>query len=178
MRGVDGRLRKERLQKLAHQVEALSAKDDQVIRQANQVAEQRRAAAVGIHRICAGLVQSLNELLQNTVVELSPADYPPEVFQEDKANLLQINIRGLLLQIEFESTEPLISTENFRVPYILEGAIRCFNQELLDRDVIEEQSLFHTTEQNGNVWRFFDPRTYRTGVFDEDYLVSLLEQLV
>jgi hypothetical protein len=33
-------------------------------------------------------------------------------------------------------------------------------------------------EKTGNMWRFFDARTYRTGAFDGDYLISLMEQLV
>jgi len=28
------------------------------------------------------------------------------------------------------------------------------------------------------MWRFFDARTYRSGPFDENYLVGLMEQLI
>ncbi len=72
----------------------------------------------------------------------------------------------------------MTSTEEFRVPYILSGAIRCFNQQLLEKDLIEEQLLFYTLEKSRNLWRFFDARTYRSGPFDTDYLTSLMEQLV
>jgi len=64
------------------------------------------------------------------------------------------------------------------VPYILSGAVRCFNQQLLERDLIEEQLLFYTLEKSRNLWRFFDVRTYRSGPVDAEYLISLLEQLV
>ena len=72
----------------------------------------------------------------------------------------------------------MVSTEDFRVPYILAGAVRCFNQELLDKDLIEEQLLFYTIEKSRHLWRFFDARTYNSGPFDRDYLTTLLEHLV
>ena len=71
-----------------------------------------------------------------------------------------------------------MSTEDFRVPYTLEGFVRAFNQELLDKDIIEEQLIFYTLEKGGKMWRFFDARTYRSGQFDQGYLVSLMEQLI
>ena len=64
------------------------------------------------------------------------------------------------------------------MPYILEGAIRCFNQQLLEKDLIEEQLLFYTLEKTRHMWRFFDARTYRSGPFDAEYLTALMEQLV
>ena len=51
----------------------------------------------------------------------------------------------------------------FRIPYILEGSVRAFNQEMLDKDLIEEQPLFYTMERNRNMWRYFETRTYRSG---------------
>ena len=62
----------------------------------------------------------------------------------------------------------IISTEHFLL----------FNQELLAQNLVREQLLFYTIEKTGNMWRFFDARTYRTGPFDQDYLIGLLEQLV
>ena len=60
----------------------------------------------------------------------------------------------------------------------IELTVRAFNQELLDKDLIEEQLIFYTLEKRQNLWRFLDARTYRSGLFDQEYLVSLLEQLV
>ena len=60
----------------------------------------------------------------------------------------------------------------------MKGAVRAFNQALLDRKLIEEQLLFYTLEKEKRLWRFFDPRTYRSGVFDQEYLVTLMEQLL
>jgi hypothetical protein len=82
------------------------------------------------------------------------------------------------LQIEFEATEELTSSEDFRIPYALHGAVRGFNQELLEQNVVREQLLFYTVEKTGTMWRFFDARTYRTGPFDQDYLIGLMEQLL
>ena len=56
-----------------------------------------------------------------------------------------------------------MSTEDFRVPYTLEGSVRAFNQDLLNKDLIEEQLVFYTIEKTRSLWRFFDPRTYRSG---------------
>ena len=65
-----------------------------------------------------------------------------------------------------------------RVPYTLEGNVRAFNQELLDKDLIEEQLIFFTLENQRPMWRFFDARTYRSGPFDVEYLIGLMEQLI
>jgi hypothetical protein len=111
-------------------------------------------------------------------ISLDPAEFPATAFRDDAPNLIQIGVRGRILQVAFEATPELVSTEDFRIPYTLAGSIRAFNQELLDKDLIEEQLIFHTLEKNGNLWRFFDARTYRSGPFDEDYLVALMEQLV
>jgi hypothetical protein len=89
-----------------------------------------------------------------------------------------MNIRGRILQVEFEVTPELVSTEDFRVPYTLQGFVRGFNQELLEKDLIEEQLIFYTLEEPQPIWRFFDVRTHRSGPLDQDYLASLMERLV
>lgn len=171
-------MHKDRLKKLARSIDALARKDETVIRRTREITSLRRQAALQLHDICAGFVLDLNALLAETALEFHPQEYSPENFQEDGINLFQINARGRILQIKFEATPELISTEDFRVPYILEGAVRCFNQQLLEQDLIEEQFLFYTMEKTRNLWRFFDARTYRSGPFDADYLTALMEQLV
>jgi hypothetical protein len=170
--------KKDRLTRLAKKVDALARKDETAIRRTREITSLRRQAAVELHSICGGFVRELNGLLVETALEFAPEIYRQEHFRDSGANLFQINARGRILQIEFECTPELTSTENFRVPYTLEGAVRCFNQQLLEKQLIEEQALFYTVERSRNLWRFFDARTYRSGVFDLDYLVSLLEQLV
>jgi len=148
------------------------------MRKAYEMGMLRRQAARELHVICGDFVRDLNQLLAEIKLEFDPERYDPENFQEAGINLFQINARGRILQIKFEATPELISTEEFRVPYALSGAVRCFNQELLEKDLVEEQLLFYTVEKSRKLWRFFDARTYRSGAFDADYLAGLMEQLV
>jgi hypothetical protein len=172
------RPKNDRLQKLARSLDALAVEDATAIRRAREIGVLRRQAALELHGICNGFVQALNGMLVETALDLDPDGYALGLFQEDGINLFQINARGRILQIEFESTPELTSTEDFRVPYILAGAVRSYNQQLLERHVIEEQALFYTVEKTRNLWRFFDARTYRSGVVNIDYLTTLMEQLV
>ena len=171
-------MREKRLKKLAQRIEALAGKDEQVIEQTRRIEQMRRQAAVELHSVCARFAAEINRLLKDSHLDFDPPEYCPDSFHAEGANLFQINIRGRILQVEFEAGEKLVATEEFRVPYILEGAVRCFNQELLDREAIEEHLLFYCLEKKRNVWRFFEPRTYRTGEFDAEYLLSMLEKLV
>lgn len=168
----------ERLRKLAKNLDALARKDEVHLRRAREIGAWRRQAAVELHRICGDFVRELNQLLSEVELEFQPEEYRPDNFQEEGINLFQINARGRILQIKFEATPEPVSTEDFRVPYILAGAVRCFNQQLLEKDLIEEQLLFYTVEKSRRLWRFFDARTYRSGAFDGEYLMALMEQLV
>lgn len=175
---LDGQGRDDRLKRLARSIESLAEKDEMVLRHAREVAALRRAAAVSVHAICAGFVDAVNHLLQHDEVLLDPPRYSEDSFRENTGNLIQINVRGRILQVEFEATPELVSTEDFRIPYTLAGSVRAFNQELLDKQFMEEQLLFYTLEKSGRMWRFFDARTYRSGPFDQEYLLSLMEQLI
>jgi hypothetical protein len=33
-------------------------------------------------------------------------------------------------------------------------------------------------ERNRNMWRYFETRTYHSGPFDRDYLISVMEQIL
>jgi hypothetical protein len=171
-------LQKDRLKRLAASIDALAQKDEQHLRRAREVLEVRRRAARQLHAVCAEFARAINELTSHTELILDPAQYNQESFRDSDTNLFQLNARGRILQIEFEATEELTSSEDFRIPYTLHGAVRGFNQEMLEQNQVREQLLFYTIERAGEMWRFFDARTYRTGPFDVDYLVSLLEQLV
>ena len=167
-----------RLERLAQSIERLAEKDERTLERALEIGALRRAAASELHSICAEFVGSLNSLLARPAVELEPLEYHADSFREEGPNLLQINVRGRILQIEFHATGELLSTEEFRVPYTLDGFVRAFNQDLLDKDLIEEQLLFFTVEPDRRMWRYFDSRTYRTGPFDRGYLLSLMERIV
>lgn len=171
-------LPKDRLKRLALRIGRLTEKDQAQIRHEEEVTEMRRRAAVELYGICEKFVAAVNGLVEESAVELSPADFWLESFRDDRPNLFQINVRGRIVQLEFSAPDRLISTENFRVPYILEGSVRCFNQAFLDRDAIEEQSLFFCLEKNRRVWRYFNNRTYHTGVIEQDFLIGLLEQVL
>jgi len=170
--------REARLKHLAVEIDALSAKDESQLRRIREIAELRHAAARELHTICSDFLRDINPLLKNGELLLDPPEFQDEHFDDDAANLLQLHIRGRILQVEYTSTQELISTEDFRIPYILQGFVRAFNQELLDKDLIEEQLIFYTLEKQNGMWRFFDARTYRSGPFDEDYLISLMRQLI
>jgi hypothetical protein len=167
-----------RLKRLAGRIEALAGKDEKLFRRAREILELRQRAAVGLHGVCRAFVDSVNRLMATAQVSLDPEEFSAAAFQDDAPNLIQIGVRGRILQVAFQATPELVSTEDFRIPYILAGSIRAFNQELLDKDLIEEQLLFHTLEKDGALWRFFDARTYHSGPFDQSYLVALMEQLV
>jgi hypothetical protein len=167
-----------RLKRLAESIDALAEKDDRMLRRARDIAALRRVAAGHLYGICADFVNSVNRLLTHNDVELDPRSFPESAFLEDAPNLVQINVRGRILQVLFSATPELVSTEDFRIPYTLEGTVRAFNQELLDKDLIEEQLIFYTLEKEKKMWRFFDARTYRSGPFDQEYLISLMEQLI
>ena len=167
-----------RLKRLAKSIDALGHKDEHRLNHAREMADTRRKAASELHAICNGFVLAVNSLLSCGRVLLDPPDFPEEAFREEDGNLIQINASGRILQIHFSATKELISTEDFRIPYTIEGSVRAYNQDLLDKDVIEEQLLFYTFERGKKMWRFFDARTYRSGPLDQEYLVNLMEQLV
>jgi hypothetical protein len=171
-------LERDRLKRLAANIDALVKKDEEQLRRTHEMLALRRKAAGQLHAVCAEFAGAVNRLTTSTELKLDPPEFIPEVFRDSDVNLFQLNARGRILQIEFEATEELTSSEDFRIPYALHGAVRGLNQEMLEQNLVREQLLFYTIEKTGSMWRFFDARTYRTGPFDQDYLIGLLEQLV
>ena len=167
-----------RLKRLAQDIDALAEKDAEVLRLSRQIDQVRRTAASELYAICRDFVNSVNGLLSKGELLLDPDPFSEASFQEDAVNLIQISVRGRILQIAYSATPELVSTEDFRIPYTLAGSVRAFNQELLDKEIIEEQLVFYTVEKDRKMWRFFDPRTYRSGTLDQEYLVSVMEQLI
>jgi len=159
-------------------MDALVEKDEGQLARAKEMLALRCRAASQLHAVCAAFARSLNELTARTELKLDPPEYNPETFNDNNPNLIQLNARGRIVQIEFEATEELTSSEDFRIPYTLHGSVRGFNQAMLEQNLVREQLLYYTVEKTGNMWRFFDARTYRTGPFDEEYLLVLMEQLV
>jgi hypothetical protein len=171
-------LSQDRLKKLAQHIDSLVDKDEMQAREAERILTLRRDAFCQLHQICAEFADSINKSLKKTALELTPNPISPGFFRQEGPNLIQIHVRGRLLQFEIEAPQELVSTENFRIPYILEGAARAFNQDLLDRNAIEEQYVFACLGRQSTVWHFFDARTYHAGTVDANYLADLMERVV
>ena len=168
----------DRLKKLARHLDALALRDGDRLRREAEIHATRRDAAARLHATCATLVRDVNEAISAVKLDMAPTEFPVNGFQGAGSTIFQIHVSGRVIQIMFQGTEPLVSTENLRIPYTIEGSIRWFNQEMLDHDEIKDHRLYFTVERGGNQWRFYDPSTHRSGVVDEEYLAGLLEQLV
>lgn len=170
--------RRDRLSRLAEAIETAAARDRRRILEAERVDRLRAAGAADLYSICRELVDSLNARLTEPAVILDPPVYSPENFDDIRPNLFQINLRGRLLQIAFGATPELISTEDFRSPYVLSGAVRSFNQELLERHVMDEQNIFYCLDGAAGRWFFSDRRAYRNGRLTADFFARELERLL
>lgn len=103
--------------------------------------------------------------------------YSPEMFRESGVNLIRIGSQGREMQITFEATRQLFSTEKFLVPYVLEGEVRTYNQKMLEHFEIRSHALFFCLEEGYATWRFFDWRTKQTGPVGGELLVNLMGRL-
>jgi hypothetical protein len=167
-----------RLKSLARKIETVAQKDQEQVRKAQEAIRLCRSAAAELHVFCRELVEAINGLLTKPLMELSPAEYTPEAFQEDGPNVFQINVSGRIVQLEFHTTAGPSSTEKLATPYILEGAIRAFNQELLDLLLVPEQQLFCCPQAGKLNWVWLDTRSQRASPLDQERLISLLERLM
>jgi len=171
-------MNEDRLKRLAQKIERMAEHDEFLLAKAQRVVAVRRAAAMALYGICSVLVNGLNRQMTNFKVDLSPDEFTPETFRDTGVNLVQINFNGRLVQFAFESTDETVSTEYFSSPYVLQGAIRWFNQELLEERGIEEEQIFYCwNEKSGGTWRWMDPKSRRVGYLDGDHLMGVLERL-
>lgn len=164
------------IERLARQIDA-ALKSERFPGSADEIARLRRQGACQLHAICSEFVASLNGKLSQTRIELSPPVYAPEMFRDGSVNLFQISAEGRTMQIVFQATNPLISTDKYLVPYILEGEIRTYNQAMLEHFEIRSQSLFHCIEDGNTFWRFYDWRNPRNVDVDAKLLASLMQPL-
>jgi hypothetical protein len=162
--------------KLARQIDA-ARKAERFLVDADEVASLRRQGALDLHRTCAEFVGSVNSKLSEAAVDLSPSAYSPAMFRESGANLIQIGSQGRVMQLAFEATTQLFSTEKFLVPYVLEGEVRTYNQKMLERFEVRSLQLFYCVEDSIAGWRYFDWRNRHTGPVDAELLVSLMGSL-
>jgi len=167
-----------RLKTLARKIETVARKDLEQVRKAQEAVRLRSSAAAELHAVCRELVDAINGLLAKPLVELSPAEYTPESFHEDGPTVFQINVSGRIVQLEFRATDAPSSTEKLATPYVLEGAVRAFNQELLDLLLVPEHQLFCCPQAGKLNWVWFDTRAQRAAPLDQERLISLLERLM
>jgi len=167
----------DRMRKLARALDLVAEKDRLELARQHAIEQVRREAAVELYGICRRFVDELNALLDHVKLDLSPAEYRPEHFHDSAPNLFQINLNGRLIQFSFHPTDTTTSTDNYRIPYTLEGAVSSFNQQLLELDEVRDQKLFYCLERGGNHWRYQEGGAGRQGVVDSDYLAALLEKL-
>jgi hypothetical protein len=161
--------------RLARQIDA--AKRTERFLNADEVASLRRQGASELHRTCAEFVGSVSSQLSEAALDFSPAVYEPEMFRDAGPNLIQVSSQGRAIQIVFEATSELFSTEKFLVPYVLEGEVRTYNQKMLERFEVRSRMLFYCVEGATVGWRHFDWRTRHTGPVDRQFLVSLMGPL-
>ena len=152
-----------------------------MVDESSQVDHLRDEGAAALYRLCREFVDDLNGRLPEPALSLDPPEWTAESFHDSGPNLIQISLRGRLLQFEYESTDEPYCSEDFRHRYVLRGDVRSFNQNFLEHDTVDEQQIFYCPVHDGHegaVWHFFDVRTYRTGTVSLDYLAAELERLL
>ncbi|MBL8175972.1 MAG: hypothetical protein JNK48_14945 [Bryobacterales bacterium] len=167
-----------RLKRLAKKLDELPAKDEERIRQIHEMELRQRLGAVELHELCVELVHTLNGLLKKLKLELTPEVYNPDRIEAEQGLLFQINATGRVLQIALFAPENCTTTEHFRIPYVLRGAVRSFNQESLERQEIQETPIFYCRERSDFGWVYMETRTRKTGAVDRDFLMDVLEELL
>ena len=172
------RNRPDRLTRLARAIEAIGETDRKLIAESTQVDRLRVTGALDLHRICSTFVDKVNHKLPEPAILLDPPSFSEGNYNDVGPNLFQINLHGRILQIEFGATAELYEDDDFRLPYVLRGAVRSFNQDLLSNSSIDEQMIFYCPVKNTAEWYFSDGRTYRSGRVAENYLVSEMERLL
>ena len=172
----------DRLNRLARAIEDVADRDQRTIDETAVIDKLREEGAASLYRICREFVDELNGRLSQPALVLDPSEWNARSFNENGSNLLQISLRGRLLQLEYSATDEPSCTEDFRYRYVLRGGVRSFNQNFLEQDTVDEQQIFfcpgddHPDKRCG--WHFFDARTYRTGLLSVDYLAAELERLL
>jgi hypothetical protein len=156
----------------------LVEKDNRAIDQTRNIEAKRMVAAVELHQIFRHFVDSVNALATKASLVLDPDEFEENMFLDSDQNFFQIHVRGRILLVTFGPPFENISTENFREPYILEGRVRCFNQELLEHESIDEHQIFYCLHGPSAGWRYSKIIAYQTGPVDDSYLASVFELLL
>lgn len=174
----------DRFVRLAKKIEGLRRKDESSAARRHEILRLRGLAAGRLHQICASFAARINAILKDDQLDLVPVD-PPAVV-EDTNQQIMLNVRGRILLITLEAPSSLASTDNFKTPYILQGEVRFFNQELLDESLVEEHGLFFCPgegpkDEHGRrqgAWLYWNARNYKSGPVDEEYFAGLMDQIM
>jgi len=95
----------DRLERLAKSIEAIEERDRQMVDESSQVDKLREEGAAALYALCREFVNDLNRRLPEPALLLDPPEWTPESFHESGPNLIQISLRGRLLQLEYEATD-------------------------------------------------------------------------
>jgi hypothetical protein len=175
----------DRIRRLARKIEDLRRKDESSAMRRREIGRQRLEAARQLHSVCQCFVGKINELIKEDQMSLVPGDFSGETTEDCRWQYM-LNVRGRVLLIDLEPPPSLVSTELFRKPYIMQGEVRFFNQELLDDSRVEEHGLFFcpgeglkdASGRRQGAWLFWNGRSYKSGPVDDAYLAELMEQLM
>ena len=168
----------ERFHRLAGRIEELRRKDEAAHEHRVRVRRQRTEGVQRLWGTCQSFATHLNSYVAQDPLELSPPDPPDEISEDNQVQLL-LNVRGRVMLLEVRTPSMLVAAENFKRPYILEGEVRYFNQELLEGDRVEEHGIFYCPDEGADgAWLYWNGRTYKSGIVDEEYLAGLLEQII
>lgn len=168
----------QKVKRLAQRLDQLPAKDEVRLREARNLELNQDKGSLEIYEICRSLVEHLNLALEKLTLDLTPHQYNPDSIDTSTGMLIQINAAGRIVQLAVQPREPRMCTDHFRIPYILRGSLRWFNQELLERQEIQENPIFYCTDRTEFCWRYVDPRTRKVGLLDHEYLMDTLDQLL
>ena len=175
----------DRIRRLARKIEDLRRKDDSANLRRKEIFKQRVEAAQRLHAVCRVFVEKIDGMIKEDQMTLVPDEFPVST-NEDCRLQYMLNVRGRVLLIDLEPPQQLISTELFRKPYILQGEVRFFNQELLGDSRVEEHGLFFCPNEGlrdgdgrrRGEWLFWNGRSYKSGPADDSYLAELMDQLM
>ncbi|MEZ5400813.1 MAG: hypothetical protein R2729_14165 [Bryobacteraceae bacterium] len=173
-----GRNPEERFKKLARNLEAMERRDRARVAREQELEELRQKAALELHGICTDFASRVNKISESVKLEVSPASFSVDGFGEGQVQLIQIGVNGRMIQFTFQSTPEMESTEEIRFPYTLEGSIRWFNQEMLERDEVKDHMLYYCMDRNAWAWRWFDFQSRKLELVTDDYLADRLEELI
>src|ERR1700749_2255516 len=136
----------ERIARLAKSIGTEIRKEQHLLLTEPEVLELRRQGASQLYSICADFAASVNRLLAPAALDLAPSEFLPERFHATGPNIFQLNANGRIVQIALQATREKFSKEKFLIPYILEGEVRAYNQEMLERTEVRSQALFFCLE--------------------------------